>query len=73
MAWIDVKEKGLPKRDGQYLCWIIWPEGGDYDCCEFKHGAFWCYGDRTDEVTHWQKLPKPPVGGGGASLSGEKQ
>jgi hypothetical protein len=57
--WIP-SEEGLPKKTGKYLCRILWHDGPDYEVCQFKRGAFWCYGDATNEVTHWKAFE--PVG-----------
>jgi hypothetical protein len=58
--WIPVEE-GMPKKSGRYLCRIQWHDGPDYEVCPFKNGEFWCYGNRTEEVTHWMPLPAPPI------------
>jgi hypothetical protein len=64
-GWISVKDR-LPEKEGEYLAfgysasdaarWIV-VMYDPKDECWYELSSDW---DWTDDVTHWQELPKPP-------------
>lgn len=64
-GWISVKDR-VPEKEGEYLAfgysasnaarWVV-VMYDPRDECWYELSSDW---DWTDDITHWQELPKPP-------------
>ena len=53
-GWISVKDR-LPKRNGFYLAWYTFKDGGHACDMFYYNGSF-----ISSSITHWMSIPKPP-------------
>lgn len=55
--WISVKDR-LPEKDGFYLAWYTFKDGGH--ACDIFYYNYGYSASLSSAITHWMFLPEPP-------------